>query len=210
MDEVFWLTDLTILYKNCYIYFPSPNYSLITNLNAIIRFFILYSILCFLLYQKIDVFKPFALVIIISFILYYFRDYIKEPFINNETNETNETNYETNYETIKRTSTKNNPLMNLNVMDYNSKKNIEIDKNVKNEEINKNLNQDLFNDILDVSNKNMFERNFYTTPINTIPNNQTEFAKWLYDKGPTCKEKTTECLNTIPESLSMGRSSGTS
>ena len=51
----------------------------------------------------------------------------------------------------------------------------------------------------------MFERQFYTTPINTIPNDQTEFAKWLYDSGPTCKEKTTECINTIPERLSMGR-----
>lgn len=197
MEEVFWFNDLTILYKNCYIYFPSPKYSLITNLNAIMRFFILYSILCFLIYLKIDVFKPLILIIIISLILYYFRDYIKEPFINNE-----------NQETIKienRTSTKNNPMMNISVNDYNSKKNIVIDKNITNEEINKNLNQDLFNDIGDVSSKNMFERNFYTTPINTIPNDQTEFAKWLYDKGPTCKEKTTECINTIPERLSMGR-----
>ena len=202
MEEVFWFNDLTILYKNCYIYFPSPKYSLITNLNAIMRFFILYSILCFLIYLKIDVFKPLILVIIISLILYYFRDYIKEPFINNE-----------NQETIKienRTSTKNNPMMNISVNDYNSKKNIVIDKNITNEEINKNLNQDLFNDIGDVSSKNMFERNFYTTPINTIPNDQTDFAKWLYDKGPTCKEKTTECINTIPERLSMGRSSGNS
>ena len=197
MEEVFWFNDLTILYKNCYIYFPSPKYSLITNLNAIMRFFILYSVLCFLIYLKLDVFKPLILVIIISLILYYFRDYIKEPFINNE-----------NQETIKienRTSTKNNPMMNISVNDYNSKKNIVIDKNITNEEINKNLNQDLFNDIGDVSSKNMFERNFYTTPINTIPNDQTEFAKWLYDKGPTCKEKTTECINTIPERLSMGR-----
>jgi len=197
MEEVFWFNDLTILYKNCYIYFPSPKYSLITNLNAIMRFFILYSVLCFLIYLKLDVFKPLILVIIISLILYYFRDYIKEPFINNE-----------NQETIKienRTSTQNNPMMNISVNDYNSKKNIVIDKNITNEEINKNLNQDLFNDIGDVSSKNMFERNFYTTPINTIPNDQTEFAKWLYDKGPTCKEKTSECINTIPERLSMGR-----
>ena len=196
MEEVFWFNDVTILYKNCYVYFPSPKYSLITNLNAIMRFFILYSILCFLIYLKIDVFKPLILVIIISLILYYFRDYIKEPFINKENQET--------IKTVERTSTKNNPMMNISVNDYNSKKNIVIDKNITNEEINKNLNQDLFNDIGDVSSKNMFERNFYTTPINTIPNDQTEFAKWLYDKGPTCK-KTTECINTIPERLSMGR-----
>ena len=197
MEEVFWFNDITILYKNCYIYFPSPKYSLITNLNAIMRFFILYSILCFLIYLKIDVFKPLIIVIIISLILYYFRDYIKEPFINMENKET--------IKTVERTSTKNNPMMNISVNDYNSKKNIVIDKNITNEEMNKNLNQDLFNDIGNVSSKNMFERNFYTTPINIIPNDQTEFAKWLYDKGPTCKEKTAECVNTIPERLHMGR-----
>ncbi len=199
MEEVFWFNDLTILYKNCYIYFPSSNYSLITNLNALIRFFILYSILCFLIYQKVDVFIPLALIITISLILYYFRHYIKEPFKNNT---------KTTIKIEKRTSTSSNPMMNLNIMDYNNKKNIEIDQNITNEEINKNLNGNLFDDLTDSSNKNMFERNFYTTPINTIPNNQTEFAKWLYDKGPTCKEKTSECVNTIPERLSMGKSSG--
>jgi len=203
MEEVFWFNDLTILYKNCYIYFPSPKYSLIENLNAIVRFFILYSILCFIVYQKLDVFIPLALIIVISLILYYLRSYIKEPFKNDNENNTQ-------IENIKRTSTPSNPMMNLSVMDYNNNKNMQIDKEITNEEINKNLNGDLFDDITDVSNKNMFERNFYTTPINTIPNDQTEFAKWLYDKGPTCKEKTTECVKTIPERLSMGRGASTS
>jgi c-di-AMP phosphodiesterase-like protein len=198
MEEIFWFNDLTILYKKCYMYFPSSKYSLIENLNAIIRFFILYSILCFVIYQKLDVLIPLALIMVISLILYYLRSYIKEPFKNiNETN--------TQIKHIKRTSTPSNPMMNLSVMDYNNNKNIHIDKKITNEEINKNLNGDLFNDIIDVSNKNMFERNFYTTPINTVPNDQTEFAKWLYDKGPTCKEKTIECVNTIPERLSMGK-----
>ena len=184
-------------------YFPSPKYSLIENLNAIVRFFILYSILCFIVYQKLDVFIPLALIIVISLILYYLRSYIKEPFKNDNENNTQ-------IENIKRTSTPSNPMMNLSVMDYNNNKNIQIDKEITNEEINKNLNGDLFDDITDVSNKNMFERNFYTTPINTIPNDQTEFAKWLYDKGPTCKEKTTECVKTIPERLSMGRGASSS
>lgn len=196
MEEVFWFNDLTILCKNCYIFFPSPKYSLIQNLNAIIRFFILYSILCFIVYQKLDAFLPLLLIMFISIILYYLRDYIKEPFVNNT---------DTEIKNEIRTTTPSNPMMNLSVMDYNNNKNIKIDEKVTNEEINKNLNGNLFDNITDISNKNMFERNFYTTPINTIPNDQTEFAKWLYDKGPTCKEKTTECVKTIPERLSMGR-----
>ena len=202
MEEIFWFNDLTILYKKCPIYFPSPKYSLITNLNAIVRFFILYSILCFVIYQNIDVFIPLMLIMIISIILYYFKDYITEPFKNNNNNQ--------NIVTELRKSTPSNPMMNLSVMDYNNNKNIEIDKKITNEEINENLNGNLFDNITDISNKNMFERNFYTTPINTIPNDQTSFAKWLYDKGPTCKEKTTECVNTIPERLSMGRGANSS
>ena len=201
MEEVFWFNDLTILYKNCPIYFPSPKYSLIINLNAIVRFFILYSILCFAIYQNIDVFKPLILVMIISIILYYLKNYITEPFKNND-NQKIQKEF--------RKSTPNNPMMNLSVMDYNNNKDIEIDKKITNEEINKNLNGNLFDNISDVSSKNMFERNFYTTPINTIPNNQTDFAKWLYDKGPTCKEKTTECVHTITDRLSMGRGSNSS
>tara|TARA_B110000971_G_scaffold217793_1_gene255397 strand:- start:11 stop:610 length:600 start_codon:yes stop_codon:yes gene_type:complete len=199
MKEIFWITDLTVLYKNCYIFFPSPNYSLITNLNAIVRFFILYSILCFVIYHKFDVFIPLALIMSITLILYYFRFYFKEPFKNIDTSN------DIPIKQVYRTSTQNNPMMNLTAMDYNSRKNIIIDKKITNEEINKNLNGDLFKNITDVSNKNMFERNFYTNPINTVPNNQTDFAKWLYDKGPTCKEKTIECVNTMPERLSMGR-----
>jgi len=199
MKEIFWITDLSILYKNCYIFFPNPKYSLIANLNAIVRFFILYSILCFVIYQNTEVFIPLALIMIITLILYYFRVYIKEPFQNSDIP------IEAPIENVIRTSTPSNPMMNLNFVDYNSKKNIQIDKNITNDEINKNLNGDLFDNITDISNKNMFERNFYTNPINTVPNNQTDFAKWLYDKGPTCKEKTIECVNTIPERLSMGR-----
>ena len=101
-------------------------------------------------------------------------------------------------------------------MDYNNNKNIKIDENVTNEDMNKNLNNNIFNGIGDMSNNNnfngigdmsnnnMLNRNFYTTSINSIPNDQGAFAKWLYDTGPTCKENTKVCANTIPERLSMG------
>ena len=65
MEEVFWFNDISILYKNCYIFLPSTNFSLIKNLNAIVRFFILYSVLCFVVYQDTDVFLPLLLVMVI-------------------------------------------------------------------------------------------------------------------------------------------------
>ena len=32
------------------------------------------------------------------------------------------------------------------------------------------------------------KENFYTTPNTTIPNNQGDFANWLYKTPKTCKE----------------------
>ena len=209
MEEVFWFNDISILYKNCYIFLPSTNFSLIKNLNAIVRFFILYSVLCFVVYQDTDVFLPLLLVMVISIVLYYIRGYIKEPYENLVGNH-NSSKFQpiiknSKVEEVIKTSTPNNPMMNINVMDYNNNKNIKIDETITDEIKDKNLNNDLFNDIGDMSNKNMLERNFYTNPINTVPNDQTSFAKWLYDSGPTCKENTSVCVNTIPERLSMGR-----
>tara|TARA_Y100000591_G_C21808041_1_gene686123 strand:+ start:210 stop:809 length:600 start_codon:yes stop_codon:yes gene_type:complete len=199
MEEVFWFNNLSILYTECYVFLPSTNYSLIQNLNAIVRFFILYSLLSFMIYQKLDVFIPLLLVMIISIILYCIKDYIKENYTNLQN---------INPQKIEKkfvTSTKKNPVMNVNITDYNNNKELIIDKNVSNETINNNLTNNLYDDMGDISNKNMFERQFYTTPNNKIPNDQTEFAKWLYDNGPTCKEKTVECINTIADRVSIAR-----
>ena len=199
MEEVFWFNNLSILYTECYVFLPSTNYSLIQNLNAIVRFFILYSLLSFMIYQKLDVFIPLLLVMIISIILYCIKDYIKENYTNLQN---------INPQKIEKkfvTSTKKNPVMNVNITDYNNNKELIIDKNVSNETINNNLANNLYDDMGDISNKNMFERQFYTTPNNKIPNDQTEFAKWLYDNGPTCKEKTVECINTIADRVSIAR-----
>ena len=192
MEEVFWLNDVSILYKNYKTFVPSLQFSLKKNLNAIVRFFIYYSLVHYVIYDDREIFQTVLLVMFITVVLYYLRPYIKENF--------------KNIETMIRTSTKDNPMMNLSVMDFNNnnEQQIVIDKTVSNETINKNLTSHLYDDI---NKKNIFERQFYTMPVTTVPNDQVAFAKWLYDKGPTCKEKTTECINTIPDRLAMGRAS---
>ncbi len=46
----------------------------------------------------------------------------------------------------------------------------------------------LYKDVDDVWSAKTSTRNFYQTPIQSIPNKQTEFAEWLYKSGKTCKE----------------------
>ena len=92
-----------------------------------------------------------------------------------------------------------NPFMNVQYDDYVknpnrdsiSNKNIGDDISQKNIDlqIEEKFNYNLYKDMSDIYDKNNSQRQFYTTPITTIPNDQMSFANWLYNSGPTCKEK---------------------
>lgn len=83
----------------------------------------------------------------------------------------------------------NNPFMNAMPFD-NRNKNPACD--VLNEDkqmnIEENFNKNLFRDAGDIFDKNNGQRQFYTMPSTTYPNNRTSFANWLYKTPPTCKE----------------------
>ena len=56
-------------------------------------------------------------------------------------------------------------------------------------------------DVGDLYGKSNDQRQYYTMPSTTIPNNQTSFAKWCYGVGPTCKESSIYCapeMNQVP------------
>ena len=197
MRDVFWFNNPQIIFKNYNVFFPNKNFSLIKNLNAVVRLFVYYTLLCIIFTNNdlYDVIKPLLLIMFITIVIYMNSNDI-ELFENKKI-----------IVTENRTSTIENPLMNLSVSDYNSNKNIIIDENVSNETINNNLTGDLPYNEDGGSNKKMFERSFYTMPVTNLSNDQTEFAKWLYDNGPTCKENTILCYDTIPDRLQMGRSS---
>ena len=194
MRQQFWFNNPHILFENYHVFFPHKNYSLVRNLNAIVRLFIYYTILCIILTDNdlFTIIKPLLLVSFISVIVY--KNNNTETFKNKEV------------VSVIRTCNKNNPVMNLSVMDYGSNKNIKIDKTLSNEEINDCIVGDFqYED--GGSNKKMLERSFYTMPVTNLYNDQTEFAKWLYDTGPTCKENTILCSNTITDRISMGNNS---
>ena len=54
-------------------------------------------------------------------------------------------------------------------------------------------NSSIFRNIEDVYERENSQRIFYTMPIKTIPNDQTNFANWLYKSSSTCKENTQNC-----------------
>ena len=107
------------------------------------------------------------------------------------------------YEQLKRGKTKteksasdciypkeNNPFMNVLMNEYveNPQRNEACDVDdvqVKNL-INDKYYKDAYREIDDVFDKKSSFRNFYTMPNTTIPNNQEDYANWLYG----IKEKT--------------------
>jgi hypothetical protein len=86
--------------------------------------------------------------------------------------------------------TKDNPFM--NAMNYDSRYKQSACVSHDNEELQDNIdkffNNNLFKDISDIYDKRASQRQFFTMPYTTFPNDSGNFAKWLYGQPPTCKE----------------------
>ena len=148
-----------------------------------------------------------------SIIVILLNKYFKKQIIYSENTDIQE-NFENNDE--KEVSknwikpTKENPFMNISLLDYgdNPKRNSENVKDIyklnkeKREDLNNNIeekfNFNLYRDVSDVFGKMNSQREFYTTPVTTIPNHQEDFANWCYKTEKTCKENNGEqCLKNI-------------
>lgn len=95
-----------------------------------------------------------------------------------------------------RKPTAENPFSNIIFSDYLDSSNIAEPCNVNDDNIK--LQQNLYNSTIFRNTSDVFEREnsqrlFYTLPITTVPNDQMDFAKWLYKTGPSCKENSQNC-----------------
>ena len=112
-----------------------------------------------------------------------------------------------------RHPTRDNPFMNPSL--FNSESNdLEPCPSYNNKGIQRiiedNFNEDLYTDVNDIFGKNNSQRQFYTIPGKSIPNNQKSFAEWLYKTPPTCKEGNgLQCIANQYSSLGEGPWNGT-
>lgn len=103
--------------------------------------------------------------------------------------------YNLNFECKK--PTKDNPFMNIQLHDFDNNQHVEAcnaDDDDINKDINHSFNTKLFMNIDDTFSKTNSQRQFFTTPNTRIPNNQSDFANWLYKMPETCKENNENCL----------------
>lgn len=89
---------------------------------------------------------------------------------------------------------KDNPFMNPNIIDKSNLnyKSCKISNNKIKDKINKFFKEPVFKDVRDIYDRKFSERQFYTIPATTIPNDQEGFSKWLYYREKTCKENNGE------------------
>jgi len=97
-----------------------------------------------------------------------------------------------------RKSTMDNPMMNPNITEFGNNNDPPAACNADDDEIKEsikvNFNHQLFRDVDELWERENSQRQFYTMPNTAIPNNQTEFANWLYGGATACKSDSTACL----------------
>ena len=207
-NDPFWIKDYKILFAKERLteFFPTIQMTLIEKLNAIFRLSIYLSILLYLFTSN---YLYLYVMIIVGaftcFIFYNQKDNIELYFnsLENSNNNSIEKNiYEEKMNTIKPSV--ENPFMNINLITDSKDKEAPL-PSWNNDKIQKDIedkfNYNLYRDVGDLYGKNNSQREFYTMPSTTIPNNQTSFAKWCYGVGPTCKESSIYCtpeMDAVP------------
>jgi hypothetical protein len=165
-------------------FIPLNGMSFEEKLNSFVRFSIYFSCTYYVITSDIRIFSLVLIVMLITMIYYksVFENYLQ---YNDARNNTGNNTDQKNIKGLNCTSPiKENPFMNVLMNEYaeNPERNEACDvedENIK-RSMSKKYYKDLYRDIDDVFDKKSSFRNFYTMPNTTIPNNQEDYAKWLY------------------------------
>ncbi|AGC01880.1 hypothetical protein H012_gp583 [Acanthamoeba polyphaga moumouvirus] len=194
-NDIFWIYDPMVLFRNnnWYKIIPTKNMTQVEALNALTRLFIYLLILSAIL-SFVTNYAYISIIAIIVIIIIYFvvlNTTGPNTLYNDPDNIERFTKENPGEEETCQKPTKNNPFMNITLQDLEENNNRPVACNIDNDII-KNEVQNIISEKISLNEKN--DRQFYTMPVTTIPNKQTEFAKWLYDLPETCKENQLNCL----------------
>lgn len=179
--DLFWKDDINILFnKHRLIEFVPTSYMTVNEkLNAITRFMIYLGALLVIIYQKVSLLYITLIGMALIYIVHEhypneeFKDHITLP--------------------VPLTKpTKDNPFMNVLLTDYTANPNrgpaedID-DPNVK-AVVQDHFNQGLYRNIDNIWDRNNSQRQFYSNPATTIPNDRDSLMKWCWQTPMTCKD----------------------
>lgn len=204
MSEPIWIDNLEILFEKDRLidFFPTQKQTRAERINSLARLSLYISIILSLYYSDIKFMAIFVFFMLLSYLMYNEADESEynvkpineEPVIGMENLE--------NGECTKPTI--DNPFMNATMKDYMTfdKNGTIVDRpvacNPNTPDVKKTMdthfNNNLYKDVSDVFGKSNSQRQFFTMPYTTIPNDQESFARWLYLNPKTCKEDQDYCL----------------
>lgn len=200
INDLFWMDDYKILFykEKLTDFFPAIHMTLIEKLNAIFRMSIYLSILLYLLSGNYLYLYIMIIVGLFTCFIYYTQKDNLELYFNSDKNDTDNLIQKTVIEDAKIDIKPNveNPFMNINLITDNKEKEVappSWNNDKIKEDIEDKFGYNLYRDVGDLYGKSNSQRQYYTMPSTTIPNNQTSFAKWCYSTGPTCKESSIYC-----------------
>ena len=182
IKDKFWLDDMDILLRSDRMdeFFPSNDMTLEEKLNSLTRLSVYLSVALTLCTGKCGYLYIAILTMLFTYLMYSNMTELKTE------------NYESS-DYVRPTI--NNPFMNILPDDYIKQPNRESLNKLNqyrnpmlSKYIEEKCNYNLYQDADDIFNRNTTQRQFYTMPITTIPNEQGKLGKWLYQTPPTCKE----------------------
>ena len=167
-------------------FIPDMSMTLECQLNAVLRFAIYFSIIVFVIKYDYRVFYFPVIAGLITFVIYakMFSDEKDKKELFDKLNINNDQCFK---------PTKENPFMNVSIVDMNDFPTRPQACNLSDENVKENVQEILdsmtISNVDDIFKKQSGFRDFYTNAVTTIPNNQDEFARKLFDLPKTRKEQ---------------------
>ena len=194
MNDNFWFEDPSVLYRTDRLteFFPSNEMTTIEKMNSLVRLSIYSGILLTMITQNYLYLYIMVITMVLTLLIFHFQK--DNPMMKMTTSELN--NKQIKKKKDLRKPTLNNPFMNYNIMTSNpfgNKAEKSYDNKKVQHEIKDFFDNNLYRDVSDLYGKSNSQRQYYTMPVTQVVNDQTKFAKWLYNTDATCKENTIKC-----------------
>lgn len=191
VSDPFWYNNLEIIKQRPAEFVPTRDMNIVEKLNALTRFSLYFGILLTITTgEYLSLYIP-----IMGFALTYLI-YINHPAIDESNSNANSKQGGGDFGPIsdkdKTVPTGENPFMNVLMNEYTENPNrppadehddVEVQK-----EIESKFNADLYRDVDDIWGRNNSQRQFYTMPSTTIPNDRDSFMRWAYKTPYICKD----------------------
>jgi hypothetical protein len=183
-EDPFWIDYPTILLdKHRLIEFvPTEDMSVNEKLNAVTRFLVYLGVLIAIVYKTTT---PLYIPIIGCAVVYLAHEHYPNMQKGGNSSGALSSN------NVQLPSAKN-PFMNVLMTDYidnpQRKPAGDIDLPAVRDSMDKHFSQGLYKDINNVWDRNNSQRQYYTNPSTTIPNDRDSFMKWCWKTPYTCKD----------------------